>query len=108
LKYFYSHLVEIETLTVELNKLELTPDERRHLANLVDESLHHAVLDAILSKLTDQEKIIFFEHLKNGREDKIWELLSQKSENIDKEIKQVVAEVKKDLHQDIKEAKKLK
>ncbi len=108
MKYFYSHLVEIESLIIELDKLELSASEKKYLARLADETLHHAVLDAILAKLTEQEKIIFLEHLRNGRDDQIWKLLNTRVKNVEEEIKDVIEEVKEDLHQDLKEARKLK
>lgn len=108
MRYFYSHLIEIESLLIELDCLDLSAKEKEDLAYLADETLHHAILDAIFSRLSEQEKIIFLEHLRNERHDQLWELLNKQIENVEQEIKKVATVVKTDLDQDIKQAKKLK
>ncbi len=108
MKYFYSHIISIESLTSELDQMDLSKDEKVYLAKLVDETIHNAVLDAVLSELTPQEKIIFIEHLKNDDHDKLWRLLNERVDKIEDKIKTVAEEVKKGLDQDIKEAKKIK
>lgn len=105
-KYFYSHLIEIDSLFIELDKLELTDEEKHHLAELIDANLHHTILDTILSQLPEEDKQKFMEHLSNNDKEKIWEHLNTKVENIEEKIKNAAADIKKLMHQDIEEAKK--
>lgn len=107
-KFFYSHLVEVESIIVELDKLDLSPDEKAHLAALVDSNLHHTVLDAVLSELSQDDKKVFLEHLNNQNHDKIWNHLNSKVDNIEEKIKDAAESVKKELHEDIKKAKRIK
>ena len=51
--HFYSHLVSFEEVLIELDTLELSPDEKHHLGQLMDSNLHHTVLDAILAELKE-------------------------------------------------------
>jgi hypothetical protein len=106
MRKFYAHLVEIESLTVELEKLELADHEKHELAKLLDVNIHNSVMDAILSKIPDSEKKQFAEIA--GREDheKIWEFLKSKSEDIEEDIRKAAVEIKKKLHEDIQEASK--
>lgn len=106
MKQFYTHLVEIESLIVELNKLELSDEERSHLASLVDSSLHHTILDVVLSQLDEDDKRVFLNHLEKNEHDKIWKLLNQKVDKIEEKIKMAADDLTKQLHKDIKEAKK--
>src|SRR5216684_4060282 len=105
MKYFYSHLIEIESLVSELDQMDLSKDEKIYLAALADETIHNAVLDAVLSQLTPQEKIIFIEHIKNDDHDKLWKLLNERVDKIEDKIKATANEVKKGLDEDIKEAR---
>ena len=105
--YFYSHLVEIESVTVVLNEMNLSDSQKKHLASLIDSTIHHTILDIIFSKLSLQDKEMLINKIKNNPEDKeIMKILNEKVENIEVEIKEAVTKLKKELHEDIKESKK--
>ena|SRR5258708_1909567 len=108
MKYFYSHIISIESLTIELDQMDLSKEEKIYLAQLADQTIHNAILEAILSELTPQEKIIFIEHLKNDNHEKLWKLLNERVDKIEDKIKTTADEVKKGLEEDIQEARKLK
>lgn len=104
-KYFYSHIVEIDSIVMELNKMELSENEKKHLIELADSSLYHLILDSILSELSEVDKKIFLKHLSSDEHDKIWKHLNSKIENIEEKIKKAADELKEKLHKDIKETK---
>jgi hypothetical protein len=106
--HFYSQVIEIESLIVELDKMDLSEDERSHLASLIDSSLHHTVLDAVLSELPEQDKKVFLKHLEKNDHPKIWTHLNKKVDNIEEKIKKAAEELKTELHKDLKEAKQVK
>lgn len=106
MKHFYTHLIEIETLTVELDKIELSDHEKDELSRLVDINIHNVVMDAVLSKIPDSEKRKFAEIATSRDQKKIWDFLKSKSENIEDEIKKAAQQVKKRLYEDIREARK--
>jgi Mg/Co/Ni transporter MgtE len=106
--HFYHQVIEIESLIVELDKLELSADEKAHLASLIDSSLHHTVLDAVLSELPEQDKKVFLKHLETNDHPKIWTHLNDKVDNIEEKIKKAADELKTELHKDLKEAKQVK
>lgn len=105
MKQFYSHLIEMQSLIVELDKLDLSEDQRHHLAHLVDSSLHHTVLDAILSELSEADKRVFLQHLNEDEHEKIWKFLNEKVDNIEEKIKKAADDLKKELHDDLKKAR---
>lgn len=109
MKYFYSHLVKIESLTVALDELELEDQHKDHLASLVDGTIHHAVLDLILSQLTEEDKKTFILMLHQNPDDyKLLEFLNSKVDKIEKQISVVVEKIKDDLCEDVKDAKRVK
>lgn len=101
-KYFYSHIVETSIISLELGEMDLAPSERVHLVSLVESQLHHAILDIVLSELSEEDKKIFLQHLSLDNHDKIWGHLKSKIKNIEDKIKKAAEELKKELHQDIK------
>lgn len=106
MKYFFSHLIEIEQVLVELEKLDLSKDQKVHLASLIDSQLHDTILDAILSQLNDAEKRVFTQHLTEGDHHKIWKFLNDKINGVEDKIKEAANQLKHTLHKDLQRASK--
>lgn len=107
--YFYTRIITVESLVKELHNLDLSDGERHHLAALADSSLHHAILDEILSQLTLSDKKAFLHRLKENPEDEsIMEFLSEKIDGVEEKIKKAADDLVLEMHKDIKEAKKVK
>ncbi len=105
---FYSHLIEIESVIEELDKMDLSKEEKMHLSQLLDSSLHHTILDAIFSQLSEADKKVFASHLQEGHHEKIWKFLNEKIDHVEDKIRAVAKDLKEKLHKDLKEAKKIK
>lgn len=103
--HFYSKLVTTDSLVEALNELDLTDEQRAHLLGIVESSLHHAILDAILSELPDEDKQTFLQYVTEDDHKKIWEFLNRKIDKIENKIVETAEGLKKELHQDIKETK---
>ena len=50
-QFFYDHLLVIEDVTVILDNYPLTKGEKEKTLLLIDETLHHHILDSILTNL---------------------------------------------------------
>ena len=103
--HFYSKLVKTDSLIAALNELDLSDDQKAHLLGIVESSLHHAILDAILSELSEKDKRIFLDKLDENDTEKIWKFLNEKIDKIEEKIMQTAESLKKELHQDIEETK---
>lgn len=105
-KHFYHKVVETSSISLALAEMDMTNDERKHLVSLVEENLHHAILDAVLSELSDRDKQEFMELFAEGKDDEVWRLLKDRTDNIEDKIKKTADELKKELHEDIETSKK--
>lgn len=105
-KHFYSHLIEIDSLTAMLSDVPLSDTEKQELLSLVDSNMHHTILDLVLSELSEKDKQTFLTHLAEDKHDAIWNLLKQRVADIETKIQKAADDLKKKLHKDIQEAKK--
>lgn len=104
-KHFYSHLIDTESIYLSLYILDLNEKERQELMKIVESSVHHVIIDTIMSELSEEDKKIFLTHLASEKHDKLWKLLQEKTKNIEEKIKQAVFELKRELHKDIRSLK---
>lgn len=104
-KHFYSHIVETSSLQIELEQMDLSEEEKTHLLSIVESSLHHTILDAILSEFSENDKKMFLQHVAEDNHDKIWNFLKAKVKGIEDKIQKAADDLKLELHKDIKEAK---
>ncbi|HRN96249.1 MAG TPA: hypothetical protein PLD54_02285 [Candidatus Levybacteria bacterium] len=106
-KQFYSHIVDTDSLTRALLELGLKDDEHKHLEILIESTIHHEIIDAILSELSEGDKKIFLKHLSSeDNHEKVWEYLMDKVDSVEEKIKRAADDLKKELHKDIEETKK--
>lgn len=104
-KYFYTHIIDTSTLSLELGEMNLKPKERMHLISLINSNIHHEILDLILSELKPEDKKTFLTHLSSENHEKVWKFLQGKVDNIEEKIKITAEDLKKELHKDIKEVR---
>ena len=106
MKYFYTKYLILEEFLEDFHKMDLSESERQYLSALVDSSLHHAILNEILSNLSEKNREIFLNLLKeDSSSEKLMEFLKDKVEGIEEKIKKVSGELIKEMHEDIKKAK---
>lgn len=106
-KLFYTHIIEIHTLTEKLDQLNLTDNHKKHLSELIDSTIHQTVLDVILSSLSEKDKELFMQKLHQNPDDKeLMDFLKERVVDIEEQIKKAVQELKKELHEDIEESQK--
>lgn len=104
-KYFYSHIVATEDISLALGDLDMPAEDRVRLINLAHENLHHAILDTVLDSLSEDEKKEFLLHISRSDHQKAWGVL-KKIENVEDKILEIAKKVKKEMHEDIKKASK--
>lgn len=103
--YFWSHLVDTNTLLDDLEQLDLTSEQKKELMEIAHTHMHQTLMDAVLSQLSETDKRRFLELLAAGEDEKVWEHLNERVEKIEDKITLAAAQVKKELAEDIKKVK---
>jgi hypothetical protein len=103
---FYSHLVTFDDLSLELDSLQVSEDEKKHLLGIAASSIHYELLNTALSNLPKEHKKEFLLHIHNEDHEKAWHFLSDNARGIEDKIKQRAKELKEEFKKDIKDLKK--
>ena len=104
-KHFYSHLVDLGDLESELGVIDVSGQEKDELMDIAHIHLHEAIIDTILSHLSEADKKKFLELMAFGEDEKIWDHLNSKVEAIEEKIGDAAKQVKKELKEDIRSVK---
>lgn len=71
MKVFYDHLIVFDDIESEINSLADSTDERHELWHIVDDILHHRVLDFILGHLAEEHHQEYLNHFHKAPHDEI-------------------------------------
>lgn len=104
-KYFYSHIVATADISLALGNMDMPSEDRIKLIALAEENLHHAVIEAILSQLSEEDKKHFLLHLSRNDHEKVWILLKDKLNDAEGIVMRISKEIKDEMHRDIKSSK---
>jgi len=104
--HFYHSLVSMESLSVRLDLFEFSAEEKEKLVEIAERTLHHSILDLILSELNESDRKLFLSHHASENHDEIWSLLTGSVKNIEKKIKVTADSVAKKLQRDLKKIRK--
>jgi hypothetical protein len=104
-KHFYTHLVDIESISVKLEGLNLSEKEKEHLLNLINTNVHAVVLDTVLSHIPKEDKKHFLTVLEKNEHEKIWDFLHKRSVNLPEKIKKNTKSLLLEFEKDIEEQK---
>lgn len=100
-KHFYSHIVDYSDLLDNLEDIQLSSKQRGNLAVIVESSLHHTIVDVILTQLHEDHRHIFLLHLIEDDHDKIWGFLDEYIDDPKALIEQSAQSMFEDFKKDI-------
>lgn len=104
-KIFYDHLIVFEELIAELNSLD--NESKQEIIGLMDETLHHHILDTILTHLPKEHHGEFLERFHKAPHDpELLLFLKQYAVvDIEEKIKEKAKKVKRGLLSELKKSK---
>lgn len=103
-KVFYDKYIILEEVEIELNRLEMDSEERQELEHLIDEMIHHRVMDRLLTHLPRHHHAEFLDRFHKAPYDEaLIRYLDQRieksvKEHIEEEIEKLKKEILEDLH----------
>ena len=105
-KLFYDHLVIREEIDLELDKFTLDPQERQELIEIIDQTLHHNILNVIFNHLPKDKQPEFVKKLHTAPFDlELLEYLKIHAHpEIENKIKDHAAKIKKEIMGEIKKS----
>jgi len=100
--HFYSDFIDLEPIHKDLILLELEDYEYKDLILIAETTIHHTVINIILTELNKEDKKVFLKLLDKNDHDGIWEHLGKNIANIkdriQREVSLVIEELRKDIH----------
>lgn len=107
-KIFYDHLVGLEEISAELKGYHLQQEEYEELIRIADETLHHHVLNIILTRLPKEKHQLFLESFHTTpHEEKLLDFLKQEATpEIEAEIAGEAKKIKSEILSEIRRAKR--
>lgn len=104
-KHFYTHLISLEPITIALNEMPMTNEERWELITIAESHVHITIIDVVLSDLSTEDKKKFLEHMDHHDHTTTWNFLQEKTKDVEKKIKKASENVIKELLDDITDKK---
>lgn len=100
-KHFYIHIIDMTPLYERIDTLHISGVERRNLIMIAESHIHQAIIDAVLTELAEEDKPIFLEHLDSNNHQSIWDMLTDKIEDVEDKIVDVAHRLRDELIGDI-------
>jgi hypothetical protein len=88
-KIFYDHLIVLEEVRVQIDKVAKTSEEKEEIWKLVDEIIHHRVMNTILEKLPEKHHKSFLKRFYAAPYDE--KLIPYLNEKIDDDIENFIS-----------------
>jgi len=107
-KYFYHDIVDVAWIDEVLDTGNLSKTEKAELAQIAQLHLHDAILDVILSELSERDKKVFLANMHYDINEKTWKHLNENIDKIEGKIIKIAEDLKTELKKDLADAKGVK
>ncbi|OGK29722.1 hypothetical protein A3B02_02045 [Candidatus Roizmanbacteria bacterium RIFCSPLOWO2_01_FULL_42_14] len=104
-KHFYSHIVRLEDVHQELTLLDISDEEKKHLLLVFESTMHHIVVDVVLTHLPDEHKKPFIHHVSKENHDGAWSIIKEHIQEPEQKIREAVEALKQELLADIQKSR---
>lgn len=107
-RFFYHDIVDVEWIGDELGTLSLSKEEKEELAAIAHLHLHEAILDVILTELSERDKKVFLANMHYDTNEKTWKHLYDNIDKVEDKIVKISEDLKTQLKKDLTDAKGVK
>lgn len=107
-KHYYSHIIDIQSIHIEIDGMDLNDKEKEELFDLIEKSMHHKVTHTVLDHLSEEDRKLFLKHIALEEHDSLWDLLREKVSNVEEKVKFAGEKLLIGILEDITESKKKK
>lgn len=106
-KIFYDQYIILEELETELDSLDFEREEREEIDSLIEEMIHHRVIDRILTNLPREHHEEFLNKFRKAPydEDLITYINDRIESSVEAHVKEEIEKLKKEIIEDIKGSK---
>ena len=107
-KIFYDVHIHFEEIEIELDKLEIEHEEKQELEHLIEEMVHHRIMDRLLMHLPRQHHTEFLDRFhKTPYDHKLLSWLDARIEkSVEEHIKDEMEKLKEKILSDIQASRK--
>ena len=105
IRHFYSHIIETDSIVLELETLDISKNEKSHLIEIMESSIHLSVMDSILSELPKEHRKAFLFHVNEKQHEQVWKIINGTIKDAQNMILKSAGMVKKEFLADIKKLK---
>lgn len=100
-KQFYSHLINIERFEKRIERFDLYENERHEIITIFHETIHHTVVNIILTELDEENKKTFFKRVQQDDHSYLWDDLSKKISKLEEKIKEAKNSIEEEIIKEI-------
>jgi len=105
-KFFYRSLIQIDEFNNIFEKEELAVEEKEELVLMVKDTIHHRVVETVLTHLPEEYHKEFLKTFTKKPDDEgILNALKEKVEDIEEKIKEAVEQAKSEILTDLQSEK---
>lgn len=107
MRTYYDHLIILEEVEIELKSLSVGKEERWEMEHMIEEIIHHKVMERVLNHLPRENHEEFLDRFtKKPYDPGLISYIDERiEESIEKHIADEIGKLKKELLQDIKKHK---
>lgn len=104
-KIFYDRYLDFEEIEIEIKNLNLSSEEKEEINHLIDETIHHRVLERVLTHLPLEHHADFLDKFHQAPYDEtlIKYINDRVEQSVEVHIKDEMEKIKQEILKDIKE-----
>lgn len=102
-KNFYDHLVKVESLTIQVNRLDLNPSQKKRVNGLIKSSVHYTLVNTLMSDVPEKERPRAIKTLNSGNYNELWSVFDTKKARVEGNLRKAFENLSREILRDLKD-----